>query len=294
MAAQVYESLSRSYNAPLSDRVVRLLSGGRAALVTDVDGTISPIVARPQDAFVLPLARHALSGLREVLTIVGVVSGRSVDDARGMVGVEGLVYVGNHGLEVWSNGRAETLPEARPWIPRVSAVLREVTQRLGPQDGVIVEDKGVTASIHYRLANDPDAIRQRLLELLARYGVTSGLRVEEGRRVINILPPLTVTKGSAVSWLVRQHDLDRMVYLGDDITDAHAFRALDVMRQSDHQFQALSIGVVGPETPPTVRELADAALPTVQAVAELLQEVLQGLSKSSDSMDVRAPTVGSD
>jgi trehalose 6-phosphate phosphatase len=273
--------------------VVELLSGPRAGLVTDIDGTISPIVARPEDAYVLPEAREALSGLKDVLDLVAVVTGRSVVDARAMVGVDGLIYVGNHGLEVLGSNGPEVVPEARPWVQRLAAVLDDVARRIEADGitGVIVENKGVTASLHYRLAPDPDAARPRLLEIVAECALTSGLRLEEGRRVINLLPPLTVTKGSAVTWLVREHGLERMLYLGDDVTDAHAFRALEVLRQTS-QVKTLGIGVIEPETPPLVRELADAALPSVTAVAALLQQVLICL-KSSATMEWKAPTVGS-
>jgi trehalose 6-phosphate phosphatase len=107
--------------------------------------------------------------------------------------------------------------------------------------------------------------------------VTSGLRVEEGRMVLNLLPPLIVTKGSAVTWLVRRYALERIVYLGDDVTDAHAFRALGVLRQTLGA-QTMGIGVVGPETPLSVRQLADATVATVQAVADLLCRVAERLS----------------
>jgi trehalose 6-phosphate phosphatase len=274
-------------------RVVALLGRPRAGLVTDIDGTISPVVVRPEEAFVLPEAREALAGLKGLLDVVAVVSGRGVADARAMVGVDGLIYVGNHGLEVWGADGPELVPEARPWVPRVAAVLDGVARRIDSigLSGVIIEDKGATASLHYRLAPDPDAARRMLLEILVQSAVTSGLRVEEGRRVINLLPPLTVTKGSAVTWLVREHGLDRLVYLGDDVTDAHAFKALDVLRETRH-LDALGIGVVGPETPPIIRQLADAAVPSVMAVAALLVRVLDGL-KPSATMESRAPTVGS-
>jgi len=310
----VYESASRSDNAdldPLVQQVTDVLRTGRAGIVTDIDGTISPIVARPDEGFVLPEARRALTSLRDLVAVVAVVTGRSVVDARAMVGVEGLTYVGNHGLEVWTEHGPELVAEARPWVPRVAAVLDEVARRLElgtlsdadvadvpshPDEpptlsGVIIENKGVTASLHYRLAPDRERARRELLEILARYAVTSGLRVEEGRMVMNLLPPLSVTKGSAITWLVREHRLNSIVYLGDDNTDAHAFRALVMLRQSEG-VQALGIGVVGPETPPSVRQLVDASVPTVDAVAELLCGVVDRL-RSSATMESRAPTVGS-
>jgi trehalose 6-phosphate phosphatase len=290
----VYESVSSSDNGQLVDRLIELLGTPRAGLVTDVDGTISPIVARPGDAMVLPEARRALEGLKQHLTSVAVVTGRSVDDARRMLDIDGLTYIGNHGLEIFLHGRAEIVPEARPWVPRLATVLAEVHDVLAPdlRDGVIFENKGATASLHYRLAPDPDAARPVLLEILARCTATSGIRVEEGRRVINLMPPLMVSKGSAVTWMVKEHALDRIAYFGDDITDAHAFRALHVLRQSG-TVKTMSIAVAGPETAPSVLELCDASVPSVTAVADLLCSLLEGL-EASDTMNSRAPSTGSD
>jgi trehalose 6-phosphate phosphatase len=242
---------------------------------------------------VLPRAREALVGLRQRLALVGVVTGRSVSDVRHMLDIDGLTYVGNHGLESFTDGSAQTLLEARPWVPRLAAALGQVAARMPAdlQSGVIVENKGATASLHYRLALDADETRRVLLDLLAGWAAPLGFRVEEGRRVLNVLPPLAINKGSAVTWLVHHHHLEGIVYLGDDLTDAHAFRALDVLRETGTR--TLSVGVVGPETPPSIRQLADASVPGIAAVADLLSGVLDGL-KSSATMTSRAPTVGSD
>jgi trehalose 6-phosphate phosphatase len=141
---------------------------------------------------------------------------------------------------------------------------------------VLIESKGATASLHYRLAPDPDQARLELLHIVANVALTHGLQLEEGRKVINLLPPLSISKGSAVSWLAAEHRLERIVYLGDDETDAHAFRALHVLRQSG-EVRTLSIAVVGAETPASVRELADASVPSVDAVANLLCRVAERL-----------------
>jgi trehalose 6-phosphate phosphatase len=157
------------------------------------------------------------------------------------------------------------------------------------REGVLIENKGVTASLHYRAAKEPELARRELLEILAHSALTSGLRLEEGRMVLNLLPPLTVTKGSAVSWLAREHHLDRLVYLGDDVTDAHAFKALRAMRETG-AMDTLSIGVVGPETPASVRQLADRTVPSVQAVADLLCAAANGLEASGTMGNTGAPT----
>lgn len=289
----MYESVSGNDNDELHLRVLDLLRRGRAGLVTDIDGTIAPIVARPEEAMVLPNARGALEGLNQQLELVAVVTGRSVDNARRLVDVDGITYIGNHGLEVFTNGTAVILAEAQPWVPRLASVLDQLDDRLEPdlKQGVLVENKGATASLHYRLAPDPDRTRQAVLEILAHCAGTSGIRIEEGRRVINLLPPLMVSKGSAVTSLVKERALDAIVFLGDDITDAHAFRALDMLRQSG-RVRTLGIGVVGPETAPIVRQLADATVPSVSAVADLLCAVLDGL-EAGDRMEPRVPGVGS-
>jgi trehalose 6-phosphate phosphatase len=266
---QVYESqLNPDNSAALAERVSDLLRQPRSGLVTDVDGTIAPIVERPEQAAVLPLARTALEQLRDLVPLVAVVSGRRAEDARQMVGVDGLIYVGNHGLEVWTGDHAEVVPEARPWVPRLASALAAVQAKV-QRPGIIAENKGVTGSLHYRTADDQDAARTELLEALASAVPTSGLRVEEGRRVLNLLPPLTVTKGSAVRWLAREYRLQAIVYLGDDLTDAHAFSELARLRDRG-EASTLSIGVVGPDTPPRVRQLADATVPSVDCVARLL------------------------
>jgi trehalose 6-phosphate phosphatase len=292
----VYENASQSDNASLVDRLVAVLRARPSGLFTDIDGTISVIAARPEAACVLPQARRALVGLRDVLDVVGVVTGRSVGDAYRMVGIDGLAYIGNHGMEVWRDGAAELVPEVRPWAPRLAEVLAVVREQLAAepratQDGVLIEDKRASASIHYRLTVDPVRTRLRLLQLLERAAGTSGLRIEEGRMVINLLPPLAITKGSAVTWLARDRVLRGLVYLGDDNTDAHAFAALRVLSESA-RVRTLAIGVVGHETPTSVRELADASLPSATAVAELLLRVLDRL-KTGATMEPGVPISGS-
>jgi trehalose 6-phosphate phosphatase len=273
----VYESTSQPDNASLVDDVVDLLGSGRAGLVTDVDGTISPIVANPEHAYVLPGARQALQELRAVVTLVAVVSGRSAADAYRMVGIDGLTYIGNHGFEVLSDRGPAIAPTAQAWVPRIAEALEAARARIR-QPGILLENKGATASLHYRLAPDHQLAHAELRAIAASVATTSGLRVEEGRMVINLLPPLSISKGSVVSWLAAEHRLERLVYLGDDETDAHAFRALHVLRQSG-EVRTLAIAVVDDETPPILRQLADAALPSVDAVSELLCEVSERLGR---------------
>jgi trehalose 6-phosphate phosphatase len=281
----VYESTSRTDNPALARRIAGLLASGRAGLVTDIDGTISPIVAVPAEARVLPEARQALAGLRAVLALVGVVSGRRVLDARKMVDLDGLVYVGNHGFEMLETSDTKTglaveiVTEALPWVPRLAVVLDEVQCQI-TLPGVLIENKGATASLHYRLAPNPVAARAEILELVQRAAEPAGFEIEEGRKVVNLLPPVMVSKGSALIHLARHNRLQRLVYIGDDLTDAHAFKSLAILAQSG-EMQTLSVGVVGDETPLSVSQIADAWVTSEHAAAELLLAVLDLLEPSA-------------
>ena len=130
-----------------------LLEQPRLGLITDVDGTISPIVAHPDDAQVTPRNREMLDALQDVLTLVAVISGRAADDISQRVGIPGLVYVGNHGLETWIDGEVTLAPQVHAYRPGLEIVRDALTPRILP--GMIVEDKGATLSIHYRRAEDP-------------------------------------------------------------------------------------------------------------------------------------------
>ena len=185
-------------------------TGGRG-LVTDVDGTISPIVARPEEAL------RAAAGARGAHRPQGLPRRwwRSSPAARSptcaqLVAIDGLTYIGNHGLETYSHGRAETLPEARPWVPRLAATLDQVAVHLPPElvDRVVIENKGATASLHYRLAHDPDA---RAARAARQSGALRGHQPAAHRGgptgASTCCRRSAVTKGSAVTWLVRAHNL---------------------------------------------------------------------------------------
>lgn len=254
-----------------------LLSRRPAALVTDVDGTISHMASRPEEARVQPDIVALLSRLVGRLDLVAAVSGRSIEQLRPMVGVEGMVYVGNHGLEWWEQGRSTVAPEARPYLPAVEATMAWLQERL-ELPGVLVEEKGATGSVHYRLSPDSDAARRAILQAVSHCPPARDLQVAEGRMVVNLRPPVPADKGSAVEQLVRRRGLRGVLYLGDDVTDLDAFRALRALRRSG-ECATFLMGVNSPEAPPGLAEGADHLLNGVDAVASFLQEVVNWLER---------------
>ena len=207
----------------------------RTALFLDVDGALAPIVPRPEDARVPDETRDELHRLNGLYALVACISGRSGADAQRVVGVPELVYVGNHGLEL--DGAAAE------WGDRLQRFLADV-------GWPATENKQLTASLHYRGSEDESAAHAALEDVKAR-AEREGFVARFGRKVLEVLPPLDVHKGTAVRQLLAERNLSRALYAGDDTTDLDGFRALDGLDVS------VRIAVASEEGPAGLREAAD-------------------------------------
>ena len=217
---------------------------GRAAILLDVDGTLAPIVTAPKRASVPAETKAELERLAARYALVACISGRVGRDVERLVGVDGLAYVGLHGLELD--------PEAERYREPIHAFADTVDWP--------VEDKGLAVSFHYRGVDDEDAARAQL-EQVAERARNAGLRARFGRMVLEILPPLDADKGTAVHHLLEPAGLKRALYAGDDRTDLDAFRALERLELG------VRIAVASDEGPGELRETADLV---VDSPAELL------------------------
>jgi trehalose 6-phosphate phosphatase len=236
---------------PAGEELLRRLAAEpeRAALLLDVDGVLAPIVAVPSAAAVPPETRAELERLRGRYGLVACISGRAGDDARRVVGLDGLVVVGEHGLELD--------PEAPAWRARLEAFVAGV-------DWEDVERKTLTATFHYRRHPDEnDALA--VLQPVAEQARAAGLVPRFGRKVLEIRPPLAANKGTAVAYLLTQHGLGRALYAGDDTTDLDAFRALDELELG------VRVAVASSEAPPELRETADVVVENPAEFLELLR-----------------------
>jgi trehalose 6-phosphate phosphatase len=220
----------------------------RAAVLLDVDGTLAPIVARPELAEVPEETRAELRRLASRYRLVACVSGRTGADARRLVGVDRIFYVGVHGLEL--------APEADAW----RAPLRQFVAADWPW----VEDKGLTIAFHWREADDGEAARSALVGIAER-AQALGLEARWGRKVLELRPPVDADKGTAVRSLLAQHGLRRALYAGDDTTDLDAFRGLDGLEA------AVRVALVSAESPPGLRESADIVLASPAELLDLLR-----------------------
>jgi trehalose 6-phosphate phosphatase len=261
-------------------KVLDVLRTHPAGLVTDIDGTISAIAPTPAEAVVTPEARDALARLATRLALVGVVTGRSAEVGEAMVGVPGLIYIGNHGMERRRSGATWQHPIAVASATAIGEALREVASgaaQTGIAEYLVVEDKKLSGSIHYRLAPDPEIALSMLRPLVAGAAVRYGLLVTEGRFILELRPSLRVNKGTAVTELVEEHGLKGLVFLGDDLTDVDAFRAVRTMREA-RLIAGLAVGVLAAETRPEVTAECDVTVPSVASCVGLLKAAADALT----------------
>ena len=258
-----------SYAFDHLDLIEKALKRSPLGLITDVDGTISHTAPTPQQARVSPLCHYYLSNLCQHLALVAAISGRPAADVRDMVKIDGVVYIGNHGLERWSEGRSEFTKDARNYPGIIKAAIKELTPLL-PIEGIIIENKGVTASIHYRLCHNPQSAKKNILTAIENSPHASNLRIMSGRMIIELLPPVEVNKGTATMDLIQEYSLQGGIYLGDDLTDVDAFRAIHTARRG-LDFQGFAIGITSQETPGALAEEADFTLNGIEDVEDFLK-----------------------
>jgi trehalose 6-phosphate phosphatase len=237
-------------------------------LLFDFDGTLSPIAHRP-DLAVLPATTRdlLLEAQSDDRYVLGIVSGRSLLDLRERVGLDGLIYAGNHGLEIQGNGLDFLHPEAGCLREEMGRIYQELELQLGSHPGVIGENKGLSLSFHYR--QTPLEIVPQVEEGFHKAVATaaeSGLvKVTRGKQVLEVRPNLDWGKGRAISQIQAAHPKAQLTaFFGDDFTDEDAFAAVQ---------QSGGVAVlVGPAGQPT---RAEYRLDSPQEVAETLGLLLQ-------------------
>jgi trehalose 6-phosphate phosphatase len=238
-----------------------------SALVTDIDGTLSRIVARPEDAKVEERARLGARRLAGLLDLVAVITGREESVARRMVGVEELTYIGSYALD------------SAPGLTfdAVAPALQLVQNDLGELPCVELEHKQISFALHYRNCAEPDRVGARLMELLRPIVVSTGTKLLEGKLVIEVAPAALPNKGQALRRLLLEREIRGAVFVGDDLADATAFHQLRY-RRADGGAPGLCIAVVDDETPRAVRDAADLELSGVDDVERFLDLLAERLT----------------
>jgi len=256
-------------------RLPTVLAQSSRGLAFDIDGTLSPIAPTPDEARIYPGVLSLLERAKKH-THIAILTGRSIDDGAGMLNIDGLTYIGTHGLE-WSEGLpwlhpVEIIPEALNYYEPGKYLLDLVEQHLSELPGVIVQRKRIGGSIHYRLAPDPIETRQKLLSLLKQPARQVNMSLSEGKLIIEIRVPLPIHKGLALRQFVRRYGLNAIVFAGDDRTDLDAVTEITSMRKEG--IAALSIVVQHHDTLPELLAQADIVVQEVPGMVELLRKMV--------------------
>ena len=258
------------------DVIKETLKRSPFGLITDVDGTISQTAPTPQQAKVTPLCHQYLSDLCNHLALVAAISGRSAIQVKEMINIDKMVYIGNHGMERWTRGHSEFIKDAQDYPPVIEAVTKELSPLLSIK-GLSIENKGVTATIHYRLCPDHQTARQDILAAIENSPHAKSLWImQESKYAINLLPPVRVDKGTGILDLIREYNLRGGIYLGDDVTDIYAFRAIHTATRN-LDFQGFAIGITSKEMPKKLAEEADFTLNGVNDVERFLKWLYQSV-----------------
>jgi trehalose 6-phosphate phosphatase len=212
------------------DQLVRDLAGRRPAVFLDYDGTLTPIVDRPEDAVISESMREAVRGLAARCPVC-VVSGRDRRVVQELMGVDDLIVAGSHGFDIWSPAGGEIQhQEGADFGELLDRVKERLRREMDPIEGALVEPKKSSVAAHYRLVSEDERPRIKGIVDAMLEEHPDELKVTPGKMVYEIQPKIDWDKGKAVLYLLEALDLDRdevvPMYLGDDITDEHAFEAL--------------------------------------------------------------------
>jgi trehalose 6-phosphate phosphatase len=262
-------------SALLSEALAPLRSHpDRSAVLFDIDGTLAPIVENAADAHVPEGTRHLLIQISRRYAVVACVSGRRASEARAMVAIGTISYLGQHGAELLRTGWTESVldPSLDDWARRIHEFGREIDTPDLRRRRVRLEDKGVIVALHWRGAPDEDAAKAAI-DKVAEKAEAAGLRTHWGRKVLEVRPPVKFDKGAGiVSFLGgAEADVDVALYAGDDTTDLDAFRGLTRLVEEGRLSQAVRVGVSSEEGPSEIADEADVVVDGTAGVRELLR-----------------------
>jgi trehalose 6-phosphate phosphatase len=239
----------------------------------DIDGTLAPIVELAADAHVPESTRQLLIKVARIYGLVACVSGRRASEARAMVSIGSINYVGSHGVELLRAGWTEAVLDAdvADWVRRIHEFGRENDTADARKRRVRLEDKGPIVAFHWRGAPDDDAAKA-VVDAIAQRAQAAGLRTHWGRKVLEVRPPVTIDKGGGITRLLTEvgPEIDSALYVGDDTTDLDAFRALTTLVAEQRLVRAVRVGVRSEEGPSEITGEADIVVDGPDGVRELL------------------------
>ena len=252
------------------DALRRIARARRPGLALDFDGTLSEIAPTSDAAVIHPRCAAALRRAVERFAVVAVISGRGARDLAGKVAIPGVVCVGNHGAERIIAGVYDESARADSGADAVSDTLARIERATAHVGGLVYENKGISATIHYRAAADPQSARRALSRALAAIPNADGVQSFWGKMILELRPIRSPNKGDALAALVSDYALDALLFAGDDTTDMDAMRRLPALAG----ITTLGVAVISDDVPPALLDAADYAANGVEAVGEMLDSLI--------------------
>jgi trehalose 6-phosphate phosphatase len=238
-------------------------------LFFDFDGVLAHIQSEPESVKPVPGIVDGLAKVAPLVDSIGIISGRPIQFlVRHFGGLRAVSLFGLYGIETAIHGVIHIDPEAQRWIPTIRAVEQEARRDL--PDSILIEDKQLSVSLHYRL--HPEC-RARVEEWASAKSRQYGLRLQQGRMVAELKPPVSIDKGTVLSREVS--DLRCAWYLGDDISDVKSFETLRKRREKDHDFVAVCVAVRNTETGQELEKQADYTLSGPDETVKLLNSAIR-------------------
>ena len=248
-------------------------SPATSGLVLDFDGVLSPIVDDPAASAMPEHTEAALRRLVGSLGLLAVISGRPVEFLEDRVRVPGMPLLGSYGMEQSWDGERHIDPDAKSWLNQVRTASQLLSAQFANDQGIRVERKSVSVAVHWRQAPDHAAAARRVREVTARVAAETGLRLEPGKLVEELRPPVAMDKGSAIARLISaKGNLTLFAYAGDDLGDIPALKAA-----SESGGYALVVDH-GHETDPRLLDLADETYPGTEAFASWLARLADAVT----------------
>jgi trehalose 6-phosphate phosphatase len=247
----------------------------RSAVLLDVDGVLAPIVQNADDAHMPETTRRPLIEVARRYGVVACVSGRRASDARRIVSLGSIAYLGSHGSEVLRAGsiQPEMDRELQAWTKRVQNFAHEAFGEKLRRQRVRLEDKEAIAALHWRGVPDEEDAEAAIREV-AEAAEKAGFTAHWGRKVLEIRPPVRIDKGAGIVAMLRDTDLAAALYVGDDMTDLDAFHGLAELVQSGQLGHAVKVGVASDEGPSALEDEADVMVEGTDGVRDLLRALL--------------------
>ena len=248
----------------------------KTAVITDIDGTISKIVLDPYEATVSQIMRATLEKLVNKFQLVGIITGRNVKNAEDMLEVDGLLYIGSHGLEYLKGGEIHIEREVEEYFPLIQKIAQNIQseEELCNIKNILFQEKGLCFTVHYRKCEDPEWTHRKILDTINELEGLEKFKITEGRKVVEIRPKIGHDKGTILEKLIFENAVEKIIYLGDDVTDVDAFNKLNELKENG-KVNGAGIVVVSEEVPEFVRENASFYVNGVDEVQKFFNWLLK-------------------